>query len=161
MPSDPLILSYLDHMKTTLATMSKDEGYHYDYGAVEEDKDIDWDGTPDLERPPIIVVWQGEADQDAYQGGETAARRFRHWDRFLISVPIKDAGGEHSRRAMRVRADIHAALIEESGRSRGSNGRVLTGDSGSAYAGNEDGGILQLTYHIRWDHVIADHSTGG
>ena len=159
MPSDPLILTYLDDLVDTLATMSRANGYHFDYGQVEEDKDIDFDGAADLERPPISVAWAGEAEQESIYGGETAANRFRHYERIQIGVPIKDEDGFHSRKAFRVRADIHAALMAGTSRARGSEGRAGTTDTLSAYSGNQDGGVLIVTYHIRWDHVLGDHST--
>lgn len=159
MPNAPLFVDLWDDLLDTLGSMSRATGYHHDYGSILEDRDVSWDSGPDFERPPIHVRWEGESEQAAIEGGETAASRFRHFERIGIAVPIRSQDGLHTRRAFDVRADIHAALLAGTSRARGTNGRACTYDTKTSYAGNEDGGVLEMVFHLRWDHVTGDHSS--
>lgn len=154
-----------EDVKASLEGMAQERGYHHDYGRVEEDADIAWDSAADYEVPPISMMYAGEAEGDAVTGGEMATQRFRRHDGIVVSVPVKDRQGQHSRRAMRMRADLHKALMATTAaqvaagggdRARGSGGRSTTYEARTAYAGNQDGGVLSVTFYVRWDHVSGD-----
>jgi hypothetical protein len=165
MASEPLLMAIWEDVKTSLEGMSKANGYWFNYGPVEEDKEIPWDAAADYEIPPIVMAYAGEAEQDQISGGETAAKRFTRYDGIVVAIPVKDAEGYHSRRAFRMRADVHKALMATTSaqvtaggfeRSRGTTGRAGTSESRTGYDGNQDGGVLSVTYYVRWQHVSGD-----
>lgn len=169
MPSEPRFLALWEDFKASLEAMTPERGYHYDYGRVEEDADVPWDQAAGaFDAPPISMMYAGESGQDETSGGETATQRFRRLDGITVSVPIKDREGLHSRKALRVRADLHKALMATTtaqvtagggDRARGSGGRSTTYEARTTYAGNQDGGVLGVTYYLRWDHVSGDMTT--
>lgn len=166
MPADPRFLALWEDFKKSLGGMRPERGYHYDYGRVEEDADINWDAAAGaFDAPPISMMYAGEAGQHETHGGEMATQRFRRYDGIVVSVPIKDREGQHSRKALRVRADLHKALLATTAaqitagggdRARGSGGRSTTYESRTSYQGNQDGGVLGVTFYLRWDHVSGD-----
>lgn len=168
MPAEPRFLAIWDDFKKALQSMTRANGYYYDYGPVEEDKDIIWDGAASYDPAPVSMMYAGEQGQDETYGGETATRRFRRFDAVVVSVPVRDRDGQHSRKAARMRADLHRALMATTAaqvtatgfeRSRGTAGRSGTFEARTTYQGNQDGGILGVTYYLRWDHVSGDMTT--
>lgn len=168
MAADSLFLALWEDFKASLEAMGQENGYHLDYGPVEEDADITWESAKDARVPPISMMYAGDAEQDPIYGGEMATQRFRRFSGIVVSVPILDPEGQHSRRQMQVQADLHKALMATTAaqvtanggdRGRGSGGRASTFEARTAYQGNQDGGVLQVTYYVRWDHVSGDMSS--
>lgn len=164
MPSQPVFMALWEDFKASLARMSTANGYWYDYGRVEEDADVSWDSVAPGSLP-VSMMYAGESGGDEIHGGEGAAQRFQRHDGIVVSVPIRARDGYHSRMALRVRQDLHKALMATTAaqvtanggdRARGSGGRATTYEARTAYQGNQDGGVLGVTFYVRWEHRSGD-----
>lgn len=163
MPSESRLLALRDDLVTTLEGMSVANGYWYDYRGVQIGAATDWEVEQDYEAPRLYVMWDGQVDEDPKHGAEaaegSAPNRFRRWDRFVVSVSVKDKE-DPERVAWRIHSDLHKALIGQSNRHRSST-RVHTGDLGPAWepfyeGGKPIGGVLAVAFTIRWDHLTGD-----
>jgi hypothetical protein len=161
MPSDPLILTIRDEIVALAETISKANGYHLDYGRVQAGAVADWEAEKDFDRPGIFIAWDGEAPGDDIVGGETATQRFRRMERFLVSVCVKSRDPET--RAWKIRADLNACFLSESGRflTAGRGAIFETGTEWFAFpeAGTPIGGTLAVLLTVRWEHQSGDMST--
>lgn len=164
MPSEPRLLALRDDLVSTLAAMSRAEGCWYDYGVVVSGAAADWEAEKDYQQPRRFLMWDGEVEQDPRHGGEAIAggapNRFRHYERFIVSLAIKD--GDPEKAAWRMRSDHHKALIGSNRHRSGT--RVNTFDVGTLWepfyeGGAPIGGVLALVYVVRWDHVTGDMTT--
>lgn len=165
MPSEPVFMALWEDFRASLSRMSKANGYWFNYGPVEEDHDVPWDAVADYAIPPISMAYAGEAGGNEIYGGEGSAQRFQRHDGIVVSVPIKDVDGYHSRMALRVRQDLHKALMATTAaqvaadggdRARGSGGRATTYEARTSYQGNQEGGVLGVTFYVRWEHRSGD-----
>lgn len=155
------LLALRDNLVDALAGMSRAEGYQLDYGPVRTGGvDAAFDDASDPKwRPPVFVVWDGETEQDAVAGGEMATGRIRHFSVFSVVVPIVSEDKDHDARAWQAEQDIHRALIYGDSRARGSSGRSTTWHQKTNWAGNDNGGLLECVFVVRWDHVSGDMTT--
>jgi len=158
--SEPILTSLHDDLIDTLKTMSRANGYWYDYGDVLEGVAAGREAT-DAEVPNVYVLYAGTLPTNAETGNEAATHRFRHNERFEISVFLDDE--KVQRKAYRVRSDIHKALITTSGRNRGVS-RCNTFDAGCVFEAIDEGGeiragVLTVLYNVRWQHTSGDMST--
>jgi hypothetical protein len=161
MPSEPRLLALRDDLVDTLNTMSRANGYWYNYQGTQIGAVADWDAAKDFEEMKPHLIWDGELVQDDLHGGEAveggAPNRFRHWDRFAVTFAIKDKE-DPERVAWRVWADVHEAIMTD--RTRGGT-RVNTFDVGRDWIGIDEagqpiGGLLSIGIVIRWDHLTGD-----
>jgi hypothetical protein len=157
---EPILTSLADDLIDTLKTMSRANGYWYDYGEIIEGISAGREAT-DAEVPNVYVAYEGTLPSNAETGNESATRRFRHTERYTISVFIEDE--KVQRKAYRVRSDVHKALMPAASRARG---RTLanTFDAGCVFeladeAGEARAGLLTLFYNVRWQHASGDMST--
>ena len=163
MADEPRILALRDDLVTTLEGISKANGYRNDYRGVQIGAAADWEIEADYAQPILYLVWDGEVEQDPMYGGEatkgSAPNRFRHFDRFLVTVSVRDTE-DPERAAWRIWADIHSAVLGQSNRHRSST-RVNTFDIGRNWmafyeGGRPIGGVLSVGIVIRWDHLTGD-----
>lgn len=157
---EPILTSLHDDLIDTLKEMSRANGYWYDYGDVLEGVAAGREAT-DAEVPNLYVLYAGTLPTNAEVGNESATRRFRHTERYEISVFLEDE--KVQRKAYRVRSDIHKALMPSTSRARG---RTLanTFDAGCVFEPIDEGGeiragVLTVLYNVRWQHATGDMSS--
>lgn len=165
MPSASAFEAVWDDFLEKLGDMSVMEGSWHDYGRIKEDTRASFELQTDPSRPDIFVDWGGTAGPaNDIVGDEVATRRFRHLEVAFVSFAVRATDGKHRRMAFRIRQDVHAILMVTSERKRGV-ARAMTYDVGTDWVpGGEveaTGGLLLLTYHLRWDHISGDQTTAG
>jgi len=148
-----------------LGNMSVMNGSWHDYGTIKEDTRASFELQTNPSRPDIFVDWAGTSGPtDDIVGDEVATGRFRHLEVAFVSFAVRDPGGKHRRKAFRIRRDVHAIEMVAAERKRGVS-RAMTYDVGTDWVpGGEveaTGGLLLLTYHLRWDHISGDQTTAG
>lgn len=160
------IYAIREDIATHLRGMDVGEGYTYDYGPVILGSDPALDRIQDPERPPLFVNWRGEVEQDQIAGGEMATARNRRFSIFSVTVPVRetihttDEGDpDHEAKAWEIEKDIHRALISGDSRARGSGGRMTTYHQHTGWEASSVGGLLELSFVVRWDHVSGDMTT--
>ena len=163
MPNEPRWVAVRDHLLDSLALMSRANGYHYDYAPTVIGSAA-WPNEGDTARPAPHLEWTGTIAQG---GGsdETATNRFRRDEGWSVSFVVQSPDGDHERMAARIRADVHMALMggTPSRRTRG-EARVNTFDLSTTWSpggrgAEQEGGILDLGYATRGDHVAGDMSS--
>ena len=148
-----------------LGDMSVMNGSSYDYGTIKEDTRASFELQTNPSRPDIFVDWGGTSGPiDDIVGDEVATGRFRHLEVAFISFAVRASDGKHRAMAFDIRKDVHAILMVAAERKRGVS-RAMTYDVGTDWVpGGEvesTGGLLLLTYHLRWDHISGDQTTAG
>ena len=163
MPNEPRLVAIRDDLIADLGLMTKANGYWFDYAPAKYGA-ADFQGEGDFARPTPMIEWQGTVPADSITGGELATSRSRQNEVFVVTLAVQSSDNDHERKAWRIRSDVHTALLggSPSRRIRGQS-LTMTFDQATLWSGGgegvQEGGILGLSYVIRWDHTTGDMST--
>lgn len=172
MPSDPVYFTVWDDILTRLGNMRKAEGYHLDYGKVLAGARSYGIQDSDYANPKVGVRWLGELFRDPITGGNLASHTTERLPQFEITVPVRRSSGpdDSTRRAFRVVADVHKALMGATStetssavRTRGLS-NTATWETDVRWldvdeAGDPIGGTLLIVYTVRFNHATGDLAT--